>query len=229
MGSLLQDVIGLFSKKKYAPKPYDLNTDGKEDYLILSTKVDSSLNVMAYLPKLEQELISIYDLASVIAGGGNTTYDYSSAGNVDGSVDLILTGSDSTTDIVKLIGGTNISLVDDGSNNVTINSTDQFVGTVTSIDANTNGDAIAVSGGPITTSGILTFNYLGNATQYVNGAGDLATFPLLFDGWKISDGFVTGSVESNEIVVFSGGNKLGTALTIAGGNPEELTITHLDN
>ncbi len=32
MGSLLQDVIGLFSKKKYAPKPYDLNKDGKEDY-----------------------------------------------------------------------------------------------------------------------------------------------------------------------------------------------------
>ena len=52
MGSLLQDVIGLFSKKKYAPKPYDVNTDGREDYLVLSTKQDSSLNVMAYLPKL---------------------------------------------------------------------------------------------------------------------------------------------------------------------------------
>lgn len=227
MGSLLQDVIGLFSKKKYAPKPYDLNKDGKEDYLILSTKMDSSLNVMAYLPKLEQELISIYDLAAVISGGTNTTYDYSSA--QDGNnVDLILTGSDTTIDIVKLLPGTNITLSDDGSNNVTISSTDEFVGTVTSINAATNGDAIAVSGGPVTTSGVLTFNYLGNATQYVNGAGDLETFPILFDGWKISDGFTTGTVESDEIVVFEGGTKMGTTLFLGGGNPEKITITHLD-
>lgn len=228
MGSLLQDVIGLFAKKKYAPNPYDLDKDGKEDFLVLSTKQDSSLNVMAYLPKLEQELISVKQLAEAIGAGSDTTYDYSSEGNIDGSVNLILTGSDATIDIVKLIGGTNISLSDDGSNNVTINSTDEFVGTVTSIDADTNGNAIAVSGGPITTSGVLTFNYLGNATQYVNGAGDLETFPILFSGWKISDGFATGTVESNEIVLFSGGNKILTGLTIAGGNPEELTITHED-
>lgn len=225
MGSLLQDVIGLFSKKKYAPKPYDLNTDGKEDYLVLSTKQDSSLNVMAYLPKLEQELISIYDLAAAINVGTNTTYDYSSTQNGDG-VDLILTGSDGTIDIVELSPGTNITLVDDGSNGITINSTDEFVGTVTSVDADTNGNAIAVSGGPITTSGVLTFNYLGNQTQYVNGAGDLETFPILFTGWRISDGFITGNVESNEAVVFDGGDKLSTVLLIAGGNPEKLTISH---
>jgi len=224
MGSLLQDVIGLFSKKKYAPKPYDLNKDGKEDYLILSTKVDSSLNVMAYLPKLEQELISIYDLAAVIAGGGNTTYDYSSAGNIDGSVNLILTGSDATIDIVKLIGGTNISLVDDGSNNVTINSTDQFVGTVTSVDAATNGNAIAVSGGPVTTSGVLTFNYLGNATQYVNGAGDLETFPIVgsMSSWNVGGegGF---SVTDGESVLFIGGTKL---TSIASSGNQSVTFSH---
>ncbi len=54
MGSLLQDVIGLFAKKKYAPNPYDLDKDGKEDFLVLSTKQDSSLNVMAYLPNLNK-------------------------------------------------------------------------------------------------------------------------------------------------------------------------------
>jgi hypothetical protein len=224
MGSLLQDVIGLFSKKKYAPKPYDLNKDGKEDYLILSTKVDSSLNVMAYLPKLEQELISIYDLAAVIAGGGNTTYDYSSEGNIDGSVNLILTGSDATIDIVKLIGGTNISLVDDGSNNVTINSTDQFVGTVTSVDAATNGNAIAVSGGPVTTSGVLTFNYLGNSTQYVNGAGDLETFPIVgsMSSWNVGGegGF---SVTDGESVLFIGGTKL---TSVASSGNQSVTFSH---
>ena len=184
MGSLLQDVIGLFAKKKYAPNPYDLDKDGKEDFLVLSTKQDSSLNVMAYLPKLEQELISVKQLADAIGVGSNTTYDYSSTQNGD-DVDLILTGSDGTIDIVELSAGTNITLVDNGSNSIRINSTDEFVGTVTSVDADTNGNAIAVSGGPITTSGVLTFNYLGNQTQYVNGAGDLETFPILFTGWRI--------------------------------------------
>ena len=114
MGSLLQDVIGLFSKKKYAPKPYDVNTDGKEDYLVLSTKQDSSLNVMAYLPKLDQELISIFDLASAINGAGNTTYDFA---NVDlaGKTNLNLTGSDGTVDTVSLVGKTGITVVSNGS------------------------------------------------------------------------------------------------------------------
>ena len=114
MGSLLQDVIGLFSKKKYAPKPYDVNTDGKEDYLVLSTKQDSSLNVMAYLPKLDQELISIFDLATAINGAGNTTYDFA---NVDlaGKTNLNLTGSDGTVDTVSLVGKTGITVVSNGS------------------------------------------------------------------------------------------------------------------
>ena len=228
MGSLLQDVIGLFAKKKYAPNPYDLDKDGKEDFLVLSTKQDSSLNVMAYLPKLEQELISVKQLAEAIGVGSNTTYDYSSEG-FKGGVNLILTGSDGTVDIVKLIEGNNITLTDDGSNAITISSSDEFVGTVTSVDAATNGNAIAVSGGPVTTSGVLTFNYLGNSTQYVNGAGDLETFPTLFTDWRISDGLgITGTVESNEIVVFEGGDKIRTSLLLAGGNPERLTIAHLD-
>lgn len=114
MGSLLQDVIGLFAKKKYAPVPYDVNTDGKEDFLVLSTKQDSSLNVMAYLPKLEQELISIETLANAINGAGNTTYDFA---NVDlgGKTNLNLTGSDGTVDTVSLVGGTGVTIASTGS------------------------------------------------------------------------------------------------------------------
>ena len=55
MGSLLQDVLGLFSKKKFTqPVPY---VPSKDDYFVISTKAESSLNVMAYLPKVEQTLI----------------------------------------------------------------------------------------------------------------------------------------------------------------------------
>ena len=225
MGSLLQDVIGLFAKKKYAPKPYDIDTDGKDDYLILSSKQDSALNVMAYLPKLDQELISIYDLVAAINTATNTTYDYSSAG-FKGGVDLILTGSDATIDIVKLYGGTNISITDDGSNNVTISSTDQYVGTVTSVDAATNGNAITVSGGPITTAGVLTFNYLGNATQYVNGAGDLETFPTVgtMSSWLVGGegGF---SVTDGESVLFIGGTKL---TSVNNNVSQSVTFNHDD-
>ena len=44
--------------------------------------------------------------------------------------------------------------------------------------------------------------------------------------WRISDGFVTGTVTDNEAVVFEAGTKMDTTLLIAGGNPEKLTITH---
>jgi len=102
MGSLIQDVIGLFSKKKYAPVPYDINTDGKEDFLILSKKLDSSLNVMAYNPKLEQELISIKNLSNALGKAEGTVISVSGAGTVSG---LTLTGTVTTSGDLTL-GGT---------------------------------------------------------------------------------------------------------------------------
>ena len=46
-------------------------------------------------------------------------------------------------------------------------------GTVTSVQASIGGDALSVSGGPITTSGTLAFAYQGNDTQFIDGAGAL--------------------------------------------------------
>ena len=51
------------------------------------------------------------------------------------------------------------------------------VGTVTSVAASITGDAIGITGSPITTSGTLALAFAGNSTQYVNGAGNLVTFP----------------------------------------------------
>ena len=217
MGSLLQDVLGLFAKKKYAPIPYILD---KDDYLVLSTKDKSSLNVMAYLPKVEQTLVSTLILGAAITGASNTSYDYTSAQDA-GNVDLVLTGSDATIDIVTLIAGNNITLSDDGSNNVTINSAagggsmNSFIlvaqtgmpstisngdvvsimggakistvvspvtmpsgggtGSVTSVDATVDGTAITVTGGPITSTGVLSFSYTGSANQFIDGTGALQT------------------------------------------------------
>ena len=50
-------------------------------------------------------------------------------------------------------------------------------GTVTSVGASITGNAIGLTGSPITTAGTLAFAFAGTAAQYVNGAGNLTTFP----------------------------------------------------
>jgi hypothetical protein len=56
-----------------------------------------------------------------IPGSTGTTYDLTSAQNAS-DVDVTLTGSDATTDIVKLVAGTNITLTDSGTNQITIDA-----------------------------------------------------------------------------------------------------------
>ena len=50
-------------------------------------------------------------------------------------------------------------------------------GTVTSVGASITGNAIGLTGSPITTAGTLAFAFAGTAAQYINGAGNLVTFP----------------------------------------------------
>ena len=196
MGSLLQDVLGLFSKKKFVkPLPY---VPSEDDYFVLSNKGDSSLNTMAYLPKVDQNLISAKQFADAIVVGANTTYDLSSI-QVGDNVDLKLTGSDASVDIVKLVAGSRISLSDNGAGEVTINAT-VGGGTVTSVSASTAGNALDVGGSPITNIGTLAFTWAGSSAQYINGAGDLATFPAIPQGTVTSVGLT----------------ETGTALTITG-------------
>ena len=53
------------------------------------------------------------------------------------------------------------------------------VGTVTSVAASITGNAIGITGSPVTTSGTLAFAFAGTSAQYVNGAGNLTTFPSI--------------------------------------------------
>jgi hypothetical protein len=52
-------------------------------------------------------------------------------------------------------------------------------GTVTSVAASITGTAIGLTGSPITTAGTLAFAFAGTNLEYVNGAGNLTTFPSL--------------------------------------------------
>ena len=51
------------------------------------------------------------------------------------------------------------------------------VGTVTSVAASITGNAIGITGSPVTTSGTLAFAFAGTGAQYIKGDGTLATFP----------------------------------------------------
>ena len=52
----------------------------------------------------------------------DTTYDLGSAQSTN-DVDVTLTGSDATVDTIKMVAGTNITLTDNGSNQITIDAT----------------------------------------------------------------------------------------------------------
>ena len=52
-------------------------------------------------------------------------------------------------------------------------------GIVTSINSSIDGDALSLSGLPITTAGTIGFNWSGTNLQYVDGEGNLTTFPTI--------------------------------------------------
>lgn len=53
------------------------------------------------------------------------------------------------------------------------------VGTVTSVAITESGDALSITGSPITTSGTINIGFAGTSAQYVAGDGSLVTFPSL--------------------------------------------------
>ena len=59
-------------------------------------------------------------------------------------------------------------------------------GSVTSVGLSTNGGAITIGSSPVTTSGTITANFNGTNLQYVNGAGNLTTFPTLITSIGLS-------------------------------------------
>jgi hypothetical protein len=70
-------------------------------------------------------------------------------------------------------------------------------GTVTSVGVSKDGDALSITGSPITTAGTINIGFTGSNGQYINGEGDLVTFPSLA-------GYVT-SVTATAPLLSSGG------------------------
>ena len=86
--------------------------------------------------------------------------------------------------------------------------TSSSTGTVTSVGLTSQGDAIAIIGTPVTTSGNLGITFQGDTTDYINGEGDLVSFP------SIPQGDITG---------VTAGTGLG-----GGGTSGTVTLTNSD-
>jgi hypothetical protein len=76
------------------------------------------------------------------------------------------------------------------------------VGTVTSVALTVGGDAISVSGSPLTTSGTLALAFSGTTSQYIRGNGTLANFPT---------SLVTGSGTTNFVSKFTTSSTIGSS------------------
>jgi len=59
-------------------------------------------------------------------------------------------------------------------------------GTVTSVALTESGDSLNITGSPITTSGTINIGFNGTNLQYVNGAGNLTTFPTIITSIGLS-------------------------------------------
>tara|TARA_R100001198_G_C5242381_1_gene220018 strand:- start:182 stop:2320 length:2139 start_codon:yes stop_codon:yes gene_type:complete len=113
----------------------------------------------------------------------NTTYDLTATGTGNGTATVNLVASNpSSTDSILFTGGGTTSVTRSGST-ITITSNDQFDGTVTSVGATHAGSAFtAAIGGTASINPSVDITMNGTSAQYINGLGNLVTFPSIPQG-----------------------------------------------
>lgn len=123
--------------------------------------------------------------------------------------------ADTYDDTLTLVAGTNITITTDATtDSITINSTDQFVGTVTSV-----GTSAPLTGGTITTTGTIGITQSGAATDGYLSSTDWNTF-----NGKASNSFTTIAVATQSSIV---ADTATDTLTIVAGTG--VTITTNDS
>ena len=113
---------------------------------------------------------------------GDTTYELFGVGSTNGTAGIQLDGSDGTLDNVLVVGAGSV-LVTRAGNTLTVTGADTAVGTVTSVATTHGGNAFTASIGNVATvNPSVNIAMAGNATQYVNGAGDLVLLSTIPQG-----------------------------------------------
>jgi len=152
----------------------------------------------AYIQCIENGSVTLYQQ---IGGSSAPRLNTTTVGvNVTGTMesDSLLLGSGAT--VTEISTGTSLS-----TSNTTLSTTGAIksyvdtaisgggFGTVTSVASTIGGNAIAVGGSPITSNGTLAYTFQGSASQYINGAGNLVTFPTDQQGVTSVASTVTGN------------------------------------
>ena len=102
-------------------------------------------------------------------------------------------------------------------------------GSVTLVSASTAGTALDVAVANASTTPAISLTWAGNNSQYVDGAGDLVTFPTVgtMSSWTVGDGTGIEVVTNGVEVEFRGGNKITTQVATIGSD-KQLSILHDD-
>jgi hypothetical protein len=88
-------------------------------------------------------------------------------------------------------------------------------GTVTSVALTETGNALTITGSPVTSSGTINIAGAGSASQYINGALDLVTFPTLdnYQYWTLAgDSGTPQNITSTNTATIAGGTGINTLI-----------------
>ena len=149
-----------------------LATSADDDYVEITTEGEPNLaaNVGSGKKVYKDKVGETLNFRTLVEGSGITI------GESANELTISSTGSGAVTSLTTT-GTSGAATLVGGVLNIPVYSSGASSGTVTSVDASTAGDALDVTGGPITTNGTLSFTWAGSDTQYVNGLGNLVTFP----------------------------------------------------
>ena len=137
--------------------------------------------------------------------GRNTTTINDADGNSTFANDITVSGGDITLGGTGRIQGVDtVSASTDAANKAYVDAHPGSGGTVTSVGISHAGNAFNV-GSAVTTSGTLAITMAGSSSQYINGAGNLTTFPSIpqgditavVAGTNLTGGGTSGSVTLN--------------------------------
>lgn len=123
----------------------------------------------------------------------NSVMEYKGTWNVTTNTPYLVNGTGNTGDVYLVEGAaTGGTSHDFGAGAITFYNGDQVIysgsiwqrgagssGTVTSVAITESGDALTITGSPITNSGTINIGFAGTSAQYVAGNGALVTFPAL--------------------------------------------------
>lgn len=128
----------------------------------------------------------------------------------------ILIGNGTDYTLATLTAGTNVSITN-GAGTITINASETFTGTVTSVDVSGGTTGLTFTGGPITTSGTIT---AGGTLAVANGGTGQASYT---DG-QILIGKTDGSLAKTTITAGSGVSVTNGdgSITIANTAPDQV-------